>query len=115
MRVGQAACDLRRIIYGDRFGQPSVGCDDLGERRAVHELHDDVVGIVLASDVVGVDDVRVRELRGRFRFLVEAADELIVGGVLLAQHFDRNATSQQNIGAAVHDAIPPSPSLRSRR
>ena len=101
VRVGEAAGDLRRIIDRDRLGQTSVGGNDLGQRRAVDQLHDDEIRIVLPSDVERVDDVRMRKLRGRFGLLVEAANELFVGGVLLAQHFDRDAAAQQRIGAAV--------------
>ena len=85
MRVSQPAGDLRGVVDGHRFGKASVGRDDLGERRSVDELHDDEVGVALSSDVEGVDDVGMRELRRRLGFLVEAAHELFVGGILLAQ------------------------------
>ena len=38
---------------------------------------------------------------GRLGFLIEAPDELLVGGVLFAQHFDRDAPAQHGIGAAI--------------
>ena len=99
--VGEAACDLRRVVDRDRLGEAAVSRDDLGERRAVDQFHHDEVRIVLVADVEGVDDVGMRELCGRFGLLVEAANELVVGGVLFAQHFDRDAPAQQDIGAAV--------------
>ena len=81
MRVGKAVADLRRVVDRDRFGNGAVG-DDLGERGSVDEFHHDVVRLAFAADVVGVDDVGVRQARRRFGFLVETAHEFVVGGVL---------------------------------
>ena len=104
--VSEAARDLGRIIDRDGLGQTPVGGNDLGQRRAVDQLHDDVIGIVLPSDVERVDDVRMRKLRGRFGLLVEAPNELVVGCVLLSQHLDGDPAAEQRIGAAVHGGHP---------
>ena len=106
MRVCEAARDLRRIVDRDGLGKLPVGGDDLGKRRSVDEFHDDVIRIAFAADVVRVDDVRMRQARRRFGLLIEAPNELLIGGVLLAQHLDGDAPAQQDIGAAEYRRHP---------
>ena len=74
--------------------------NDLGQRRTVHELHYDEVGLALVTDIEGIDDVGMREFRRRLRFLIETANELGIGCILLAKDLYCNATAKQNIGAA---------------
>ena len=103
MRVGKAACNLRGIVDRDGLRNRLVRSDLFRERFAVDELHHDIVFIAFASDVVHVDDVRMRELGRRLRFIIEALDEIVVGGILIAQYLDRNTATQKRIRAGVDD------------
>ncbi len=109
MRVGEAAGDLDRVVDGGQLRQHVLVAHQLAERRAVDELHHDVVRVVLAPEVVDVDDVRMGELRRRLRFVREALDEVVVLGVLIAQHLDRDPAAQQRVGTAVHERHPARP------
>ncbi len=102
VRVREAVADLSGVVDGDRLRQFSVGGDHLAERWAVDEFHHDVVRVAFTSDVVGVDDVGMRKTGGGFGFLIEAAHEFLIGGVLLAQDFDGDAPPQQRVGSAIH-------------
>ncbi len=76
-------------------GVATLAADVVLERLALDVLHDDVVGAVDRAPVVDVDDVGVVDAGRGLGFAAEALDELLVAGVALEQHLDRDAAAQR--------------------
>src|SRR5262245_30511476 len=88
-RIGDLDSAAQRLIDRKRtLRQP------LRERLAVEELHHEVFGPVLAADVVDGADVRVRELRDRTRFPLEALARLVRARKARRQNLDRDLAPQ---------------------
>jgi hypothetical protein len=65
------------------FGEDSSAArEDLGERSALHVLHDDEVHAVVRSGVEDRDDVRVADARRGLRLATEPHHEAVVVGEL---------------------------------
>ena len=64
-------------------------------------LHDEVGRVVVLTLVEDVDDVRVREARGRARLLDEALLELAVVGEVAVHDLDRDAALEAQVGGEV--------------
>ena len=76
------------------------------QRFALDQFHHDEIGVAFVTEVVDVDDVGMREPRSRLRLVGEALDEIVVGRELIAQHLDRDAPPQQQVGPAIDDRHP---------
>ncbi len=101
VRLGQAVGDLG----GDRQQPPhreGAGGQDLPERLAVNQLHDDDGGGVDAGDVVDRDDRRVVQGRGRAGFSLEPGDAIRVIGELGRKDLDRDDPIEPRVPRAVH-------------
>ena len=75
-RGGDLADEARRV----RRVQPLVAAQEHAEVLALDEAHDDVEQAVLVADPVDRDHVRVLDLRGQRRLLLEAGPEVGVPG-----------------------------------
>ena len=62
------------------------------ERDPLDQLHDDVVGLAGAGNVIDTDDIRVRQHGDRLGFRVEPAAELLVPRKFVLQYFHRDHT-----------------------
>ena len=98
--------DLGGVIDRDGFRDAPLAAQHRRQRFTLDQFHDDEVRIAFVTEIVDVDDVGMREPGGGLRFIRKALDEIVVGRKLVAQHLDRNATAQQQVGAAVHDRHP---------
>ena len=76
------------------------------ERFALDEFHHDEIRVAFVAEIVDIDHVGVRETCRGLCFVREALDEVVVGRELIAQHLDRHAPAQQQIGPAIHDGHP---------
>jgi hypothetical protein len=83
--------DVDRVLDGDRA---MTACIDLleeaVERPPVHELHDDVVGVVLQAELVDLGDVGVRERDGDLGLVHQHVHEARVERVLREDLLDRD-------------------------
>ena len=71
-RVGDLDPVAKRLLQRQRALREAVR-----QRLALEKLHDEVLGLALASDVVQRADVRVRELRDRLRLALEALADFL--------------------------------------
>ena len=88
VRSRQSHGDLDRDCHRLTGGQPSFFLYIPLEGNAVHQLHDDVVGALLLSDIVYIDDVGMHQPCGSLCLDTEFGDK---GGVLrklLFEHLD---------------------------
>jgi len=72
------------------------------ERRAGDVFHHEVVQSAFALDAVDRNDVRVVELGGRFRLLLEAAHDLLVLRHVGGQHLDRHVALERQVVRQEH-------------
>jgi hypothetical protein len=83
--------ELRDDVHHARDGQVSASFEELTERFAIEDLGDDeelpIIGVARVEEPNGV---RVFEHAGRTRFVVEAADDLRLGGDGWPQHLQRD-------------------------
>jgi hypothetical protein len=95
-RIGDLACDAERLVGRNR----ALG-DAVGERRSVHELHDDdrvAAGLVESVDVRDVGVIQRGEDLG---FALEARDAVLVVGESLRQDLDGHVSLEARIGRPV--------------
>jgi hypothetical protein len=72
-----------------------------GQRVALDELHDEVVGPFVAAHVVQRADVRMREARHRARLPLEPFAQIGAVGCPGGQHFDRDIPVEPRVARAV--------------
>ena len=104
VRVLQAAADL----HGD------VGCphrveratsDDVEERLADEELHDEVEHALTGTpEVMDGDDIRMLNQTGGSRLVHEASDRARVVGLGVSDDFDRDEPIHHELARGVHAA-----------
>ena len=81
--------------------------DDLVERRAVDELHDEVgIAVAVDAEVVDLHDVGVRQPRDRLRLATEALHEVGRG---VEHHLDGDGAIELGIAPAIDRAHPALP------
>ena len=78
----------------------------VGERLAFQVLHDEVLGLALAPDVVERADVRVGELGDRLGLALEALAGFGRGREVRRQNFDRDGSLQPRVARPVDLAHP---------
>src|SRR5690606_26933355 len=71
----------------------------------------DVVIVAVVADIVDAHDVRVGHARGDLSLAPEALQEDLVGGELVAQHFDGDFAVEQQVAAEVDDGHAAFPDL----
>ena len=103
--------DLPGVVDRDGDRRLPAGDDQLLERRPVQVLHGDVVGALSLAAVVDRHDVRVREPGGVLRLAPEALDELLVAGMPLVEHLDRDPPAELLVLGEVHVRHPAGPEL----
>ena len=114
MRAGERRRDLAPEAEHVRDRQRPPG-DPVGERFAFEELEDEVLDSVRAADVVEGADVRMVDLRDRFRLALEARAPVDVSGEGGRQDFDGDVAIEPRVARAVDRPIPPSPILARTR
>ena len=73
----------------------------------MQELHDEVVAVVVGDvEVEDLEDVVVADDVDGARFVEEAVDDLLVGGVLRVQELDGDARPDHRVLGHVHGAHP---------
>ena len=97
---------VERVRDGDAGRQRLVeregaALETPGQRLAPEQLHDQVVGTVLAADVVQRADVRMTQRGHRPRLALEALPRLGIGGDLPRQDLDGHRAIEAGIGGAV--------------
>src|SRR5262249_475784 len=78
-----------------------AAAEAIGERLALEVLHDQVVGLAFAADVVERADVRVRELRDRLGFALEPLADLLAGTELGGEDLDRDVAVEPGVASLV--------------
>jgi hypothetical protein len=78
--------------------------DDVAERLAGNELHDEEIHSALAVEIVDRGDVRVVEFREGKRFLPEAPARILVTQAPGRQHLQRDVTIEPLVVRAIDDA-----------
>ena len=98
--VAGVAHDLHGLLDVEHL----VLAQQVGGRRAVDVLHDDVVALALGvlARVEHLDDVRVLQARRRERLAAEAGDEVLVLGQVLGQQLDRHRALEHRVGGQEH-------------
>ena len=87
---------LQRLLERQRtFFQP------IGERLAVEQFHDQIVGSILFADVVEMADVRVAQSRNRFGFALKARFQIRIGRKMRGQDFDGDIPAEPGVARAV--------------
>ena len=71
------------------------------QRLALEVLHDEVLGLALAPDVVERADVRVRDLRDRLRLALEPLPQLRARREMLRQDLDRDRALEPRVSRLV--------------
>jgi hypothetical protein len=89
----------------------AVLLDHLGEGLSAHVLHAEEARAVGLADVVNLNDVRVRELRGGERFAREPRDEHRIAGPPLTHHLECNGSVERELAGEVDRAHPAAPDL----
>ncbi len=103
VRSTQRVGDLDGHGRGGAGGQGPFPNDAFLERPAGDVLHRDVVAPVLrGAPVVDLDDVRVGERRHAQGLATEPLDELLVLGVLVAEHLEGHVPLQELVAGQVH-------------
>ena len=92
--------DLRAEAQHVGHGQRAL-VQALGERRALDQLHHEVVRLALAAHVEQRADVRVVERRHDFRFALEARAHVRIRAQVLGQHLDRHLAAESRVARAV--------------
>ena len=70
--------------------EPALAGDDLLEGAALDVLHDDVIRVIVAAQIVDGHDAGVRQTGGELGLLLEAAHQRGLATVLLMQDLDRH-------------------------
>ncbi len=109
MRLVERVGDLDAVAQ-DLLGRQRAFAEAVGERLALEVLHDEVVGVALAPDVVERADVRMRELRDRLRLALEAMARLLAGREVGGENLDGDGRAR----AACRAPCRPLPSRRHR-
>ena len=105
VRGGQR--ERRLLRHVERVGEPHPPLAQLlPERHAVNVFGGDEGCVVLETDLVDGEDVRVVQRRGGVRFLLEPVEPLRVRRVLRRQQLERDAAAQPRIVRQVHLAHP---------
>jgi len=89
-RIADLRCDFDRFVHLQRRPFP----DNFVQIGTIHVFHDDVMGILVLSDIINAHDVRMRQGSRRLRLAIEPLDEILVVYELLTQYLDRNITVQ---------------------
>src|SRR5665213_1852294 len=97
MRVTEGRRDLRYQSRRMRRRERSPAAQHVGERRAVHQFHDNEVRAVVFAPVKDRHDVRMREVRRRLGFATEALDEQRVGAEFRIQSFQGHRTIEKGV------------------
>lgn len=106
------------------FGGQRAAADAIRERLAFEQFHDEVVDVVLASDVEETADVRVRERRDRSRLALETLPSSFVEREMRRKDLDRDGAIEACVDRAVdfahaagadrrNDLVPPEAASRS--
>ena len=100
VRAAHALGDLARdpSTLGDTDGTSG---DEVGERRAVHELHHDRAGSDEILETVDGRDVGMVDRRERPSLALEAGGAFGTRMLRLRQHLDRDVTAEPTIGGAI--------------
>jgi hypothetical protein len=86
----KGVAELTGLVDGAVEREPALAGDDLLERAALNVLHDDVIRIIVATQIVDGHDAGVRQTGGELCLLLEAAHKLGLAKVLLMQDLDRH-------------------------
>jgi hypothetical protein len=96
-RVGELPHDRQRLVH--RHG---VLRDAVGERGAVHQLHDERLRRRRVLDAVDRTDVRMIQLGERSGLALEAGEPLRVLRQRCWQHLERDVAIQLGVAGAIH-------------
>lgn len=88
VRGGQAVGHVRDDRHRRLGGEPALAVEPGAYVRTPHEVHDQGEVVAVDDQVAHAHDVRVVEAEQRGALLDEAADQLLVGGEVLAQQLD---------------------------
>ncbi len=112
LRVGGQVADALEAAHGARIiHRHRLAADQVFERLAVHQLHDDERAPVLLTQLVDRADVGVVQHRRRPRLALEPRQSLGTFGQCLGQKLERHLPAQDQILGPVHHAHPATPEL----
>ena len=109
-------CDPGEELHDERCAdlrreRPMV-LEDLPQRRPADELDDEILlRLVLRRDVEHLHDVRVPQLRDRFRLDGEAVRDLAALAKVRMEHLDRDIAEQALVVRAIDRGHPAMPEL----
>jgi hypothetical protein len=106
-RVGNLAAVAQRLLERQR-----ALAEPVDERLSLEVLHDEIVGLTLASDVVQRADVRMRELRNGLCLPLKALGDLRRGREMLRQDLHGDRAVEACVLRPVHLSHPPRPKRR---
>ena len=98
---GSGPDDAGRLLGRQAFAGGQV----LVQGPAVHQFHDDIVGVVIWTNLVDRDDVRVGQFRGAAGLAQKPLDDALAGlGDVRGQHLDGHRAFQVRVERAVDHA-----------
>ena len=100
---GQSCCNLTCVIHGAIHGQRTM-VQQLRQRLARGEFHDDAVGSAHRFQSVNLYNVWVVQRGSCLRFLQEPEPVLFISMSAIAQYFDGNETFQPGVPGLIHFA-----------
>src|SRR5581483_695466 len=100
VRGGETGGDLLAVLHrlADRDARRARGVAELfAQSLAVEELHDEIGGAIVRSELVDGDEVRVVERARGARLLFEAAQAIGVARDVGGEHFDRDVAADAGV------------------
>ena len=116
VRALEGIADLRTDAHEALRRQRALGLEDLVERAADDELHDEIEQTVVGlAEVEDRDRVRMREPARELRLAEEPLDHDSLGDEARGHDLDRDLAADRVLGAAVDRAHPALPELLDDR
>ena len=103
--------EARERLADDPHREPGVeaamGLDQVGQRAALEQLHDDVRPDLTLAEVEDIADIRAPDPPGRGGLVAKARQQLGVPGVARVHQLDRHRAMNQRVGRLPHARHPP--------
>jgi len=104
MRIIQRVSKLPEQPRGSVERQWTLRVEQVGERAAIYQLHDDIVQIVLLADVINKHDVGVAQRCCDRGLAAKSLYEILVGREVRGENFDGALLSEAPVKGTIYHA-----------